>query len=1022
MMPAVLGPSLKLRLLGPPGLEVNGQPRHLATRKALALLAFLAVERAGATRGQLVALLWPENPEELARASLRQEVSRLGKLLGPALQKDGQQLLRLDPCWIEVDLWAFQEALATGRYRTALQLYRGPFLQGLQPREAASFEHWLEQVRSSLQQSYLEALHTQARQEEAQGHPAEALALWRLAIAADPLSEQPYLEAMRLCEAQGDRAAALRIYRSLEQTLWDELGLSPSPEAQTWAARLNPDPAIPSLPSPPTPLVGRETEQAEVWTLLQRPDCRLLNLIGPGGVGKTRLALALAERLTTQKATVYWVPVQGRPLYESLAEALGLAASGKGNLQEALRHHLSHRPAYLFLDEAEELSDPQALEDLLRHSPQVKLVLTSRVRFRLRSEWVYEVRGLPYPPPDQPPQRSPAAELFYLLAQRVQPHFTPSAEDWSAIGQICRLLSGLPLGLELAAALLRVMSCQEIAQNLQQGLELLEGGLSNLPDRHSSLQKVLESSLAQLSPAEQEALQKLAVFEETFDLIAAQAVAASSPGLLSALLDRALLQKQPDGYRMLTVIRQYLAPGIPPTTRQAHAGYYAELLERHEQGLRGGNQVGALPLLTRQYADLRAAWQFALQQEEYALALRMMEGLCLLLELRGWFKEGEALMSSAAQNSHPLLRSLALGRWGRFLYLQGQNAAAYRVLQQSLELGQGHIDPYETAYALNNLGMAAMGLGLAQEARELFTQSLAMRRQQRRPWGLGSALYNLGSLALLQGDFAQAQGYLQEALEVYRALSDARGLGLVLAGLGQLYTSLGEYTVAREVYRQSLSFGRQLDDPFTQSAALLGLGTVAGIEYQNEECNDHLQAGLEAAYQTGDQITIGRALVGLGRLAMRDGAYERALKLQRQALERFVQSQYPWGEALVYNHLGRSYFALEEIAQSKACYRLALEQALRLGAIPLALRALIGLTPHLPAALATQVWRLAAHHPSADAWVREELRRRSVARLAPSRVPLEKLAQQVLQKMEGAVLLRRPLEAVYYASGADREE
>ncbi|HEU4743002.1 MAG TPA: tetratricopeptide repeat protein [Meiothermus sp.] len=987
----------RLQLFGPPALVgERGVPLKLGTRKALALLAYLAVEQKAVPRGELAALLWPENPEEQARASLRQELSRLGGILGPGLLSSGPQSVALSD-ELEVDLWQYKAALNALDLTTAIQLYRGPFLQGLSLREAASFETWQETTRTELQQSYLEALSGLASQEEAQGNSPQALAYRRQAIAADPLAEGQYLAAMELSERMGDRAGALRLYQALERILQEELGVSPGPAAQALAQRLTHEhQGTPELPSPPTPLVGRLTEAAEVLTLLERPDCRLLSLVGPGGVGKSRLALEVARRWREAATAVVWVALRGPQLWPALAEALG--ASSRGDIREALIGRLQE-PLLLVLDEAEILLEPAEVEYLLRQTP-LKLLATTRERLRLRSEWVYEVQGLRPPEPGEPPQQSPAAQLFWRSAQRVRPDFSPSAADWQAIGAICRLLSGLPLGLELAAAWARMMSCGEILAQLEQGLDLLEGSLTDLPERQRSLRVVLESSLERLSPHQRETLAQLAVFRGEFDLETTRKVAQATPTDLATLVDRALLQSVGGKYRLQEVLRQHLAPEVLPATHEAHARYYAGRLKAREQDMRGSDQPGALREFSGAYANLKAAWSWALGHEHPELACEMIDALFLLYELRGWFAEGVAVLEAATASPDPLLRSLALVRSGRLLYRLGQPGEARRALEQALESGGGHIDEYERAFALNNLGLTRMVVGDFAEARQLFEESLALRRQQRRPWGTANSLYNLGTLAWLSGEYEEAKARFQEGLELYRFLGDLRGMSLALTGLGQVWTSLGQYPVARELLRQSLSYGEQLGDHFAVAGALLGLGTVAGIERKNEECLDRLQASLEAARETGDKASIGRALLGLGRLALRESDPERAMKLARQALERFQEIRYRWGEALAYNHLGRTCLAIGEPQDARAYYRLALEEALRMGAMPLALRALAGMSPLLGDSLASSVRALVISHPAADAWVREEAKKQEVGDSPPLPTRgLEDVIQAVLKTL-----------------------
>lgn len=994
--PALSDATPRLLLLGPPSLEQSGVRIRLATRKSLALLAYIAAQQGSSTRAELASLLWPDNAEEQARASLRQEVSRLTQSLGVALHKPDPHTLTLSPQHLWVDLWAFEEALTQGDFHRAIELYRGPFLQGLQLKDTFEFEEWQARSREQLQQRYLEALTTLATQEAQAGRLTEALAYHRQAIATDPLAEEHYLQAMHLLERLGERAAALRLYHGLERVLKEELGVEPSAEATTLLERLSPTPSHSQLPIPTTPLVGRQQEMEEVLNLLRRPDCRMLNLVGPGGIGKTRLALAVAQHLQEGGRALYWVSLGGPRLVSSLAESLGLPLLGRGDATQALLHRLREGELLLVLDESEVLEDQVELEALLREAPGLKLLLTSRERLRLRSEWVYEVHGLDIAEEGWAVRSSPSGELFRSMAERVKPGFNPTAADWQAIGRICRRLSGMPLGLELAATWVRLMSCEEIAAHLEQSLDFLDGSLGNFQDRHASLRTVLDSTLSALSPEEREGLERLAVFRGSFDLEAAQQVAQVSPALLARLTDHALVQHSEQRFRILEVVRQHLGPRVPPSTQAAHARHFAGLLHQRSGQLKGGDQPGAMRSLRAAGDNLRVAWEWAVDRQDSPLITQMSDGLFLLHELRGSYREGIELFSKAEALPDPAARAQVLSRKGRLLYRLSALGEAQQNLEQALTLADS---PQERAFCLNNLGLVALSEGHALAAQELFEQSLALQREAGNRWGIANCLYNLGTVGLSFGQHEAARNRFQEALEHYRALSDLRGMSLSLSGLGQAWTAQGQYAVARELLRQALSLSQQLGDRLSEAAAQLWLGSVAGIEFKNEECRERLQASLEAAYQTGDPVSIGKAMVGLGRLAMREGKVEQALRLQRQALERFQLGHHPWGEALVYNHLGRTYFALGENAEGRAYYRLALEQALRLKAAPLALRALAGMAPDLGLTLAAEVWKLVAHHESADAWVREELRRAAPEGLEPSSRSLEEVALEVLRAL-----------------------
>jgi predicted ATPase len=451
--------------------------------------------------------------------------------------------------------------------------------------------------------------------------------------------------------------------------------VEPLPETQALYRRLKAkgQPARHNLPPQATPFVGREAELAQITATLDRPDCRLLTLVGAGGIGKTRLALQAAlEQLSAFKDGVFFASLVGVTapglLATTLADVLGCPLSGPAEADQQFVNYLAERELLLILDNFEHLLASAAqgtaagenlLLKILAGAPQVKLLVTSRQRLQLRAEWVLEVEGLAYPQSSTGVTdlaNYSAVKLFVQQAQRVQAGFNLSPTNQADVSQLCRLLNGSPLGLELAATWVPLLSCAEIAGEIERDLDFLTTTSPDSPDRHRSMRTVFESSWLLLSRAEQAVLQKLSVFRGKFQREAANEVAHASPRLLLALLNKSLLQRDAAGrYSMHELLRQYaaekLAADLGATNRlletyARHSYYYLSFLQERETRLQSG-QPEALREISDALTNIQAAWRWAVAQR-YSEALGQAgKSLFLFCQLSGRLQEGEALFQEA---------------------------------------------------------------------------------------------------------------------------------------------------------------------------------------------------------------------------------------------------------------------------------------------------------------------------------------------------------------------------------------
>ena len=837
---------LSLTLLGPFQVALAGGPvTAFESDKERALLAYLAVEADRPWRRETLAgLLWPDHPERAARHSLSQALSNLRRALGdhdatpPALRVTREVVAfdRASDHWLDVVAFECLLAACDGhaharadgcaacarRLEEAAGLYRGPFLDGLTLPDSPEFEQWELHRRERLGHQVLDALARLGRFHERRGAHDRVSAAALRQLALDPCREEAHRQLMRAYHRAGERAAALAQYERCRRVLAAELGVEPEAATVSLAAQVRDTPADtgraparrPHLPMSPTPFVGREAELARLAALWQAADTRLVTIVGPGGIGKTRLALqcaaAHADDFADGAAFVSLVPLRVADLIApAIAAAVGLSLRAGEDPARQLVGHLRDRELLLVLDNAEHLpAGAGLLADLLRGAPGLRLLVTSRARLGLRAEWVVELGGLAYPggEPAGALASYDAARLFLQTAARLRPGFARAAGDEPAVRRICQLTEGLPLALELAASWARVLSCREIAVELARGLGFLAGAARDLPARHRSMGAVFDGSWRLLSTAERRALRRLAVFRGGFGREAAEEVAGATLTDLAGLVDKSLLRaySRADGetrYDLHELVRQYARERLEAVqeaarVRDRHLRRYLALAEEAEPQLVARDQEAWLARLAAEHDNLRAAFDWALASAQGAVALQLAGALWHFWWVRGHVGEGRrrleaALAGGAAASAAVRVRALHGAGW--LTALQHDDARAGALLREGLAAAEALGEPGRVTGLLDALGESARWRGDLGRAAERLTESAARSRAAGNTRGLAVALADLGAVAHAARDEARAVALLEEGLALLRQLGDTVHTAWTLAFLGRAAKEQGDH-------------------------------------------------------------------------------------------------------------------------------------------------------------------------------------------------------------------------------------
>ena len=663
------------------------------------------------------------------------------------------------------------------------------------------------------------------------------------------------------------------------------------------------------LPAQPTSLIGRAREVADGVALLREDDMRLLTLTGPGGVGKTRLALHVADeaRGLFDDGIVFVALAALRDpdlVAATIAGALGARDMGGRSLPESVRAYLRDKRLLLLLDNFEHVAAAAPLvADLLAACPGVVVLATSRAALHVRGERVYPVPPLATPDPARLPSPHvlatiPAVDLLVRRARDLAPDFTLDAASAPAIAALCHQLDGLPLALELAAVRLRVLSPQALLSRLGRRLPVLTGGARDLPERQRTLRATLDWSYDLLTATERALFRRLAVFAGGCALAAIEAVCAdgADAGIgamdgLGALVDKSLVRRDGDldgepRFSMLETVREFglellAASGEAELMYRRHAAHYAALAETAEPELMGPRQAEWLGLLDRDAANIRVALGWALAGGDGALGVRMAGTLGRYWERRGHLGEGRQWLERAldGRQGPPDARAKALNAAGWLAYRQSAHDRAVALAEESIAVYRAVGDADGVAQALNTLGAALLRQGDARGAGAAHEESLRLRRARGDRSGIAASATNLGLVAEYEGDFARAAALYADGLALYRQLGDTRYVAWALYNVASASRHQGDMALAMARGREGLALFRDLEDTFGMALALQLLGDVACDEGRYKRASAlHLKSvGLYEAL--GNRLGIAEGLESLGRVAMARQQPERAGRL-----------------------------------------------------------------------------------------------------------------------------------------------
>ncbi|BBO90561.1 AfsR/SARP family transcriptional regulator [Desulfosarcina ovata] len=903
---------IEFLFFGPPCFRVNGTAVKIGRRKAVALAAYLAVTGKVHSREKLATMFWPESDPARSRASLRKALWLMAKTLGTSwLSIDRETIGFVPHANLQVDVNRFLECAAVlpqkegevGENRPepfqperinaleeAAQICKRSFLSGFSLNDAPDFEDWQLEQAEYLKGRAAEVLGFLARFGINRGTYSQAVSHARQLVALDPLDEGAQRLLIRLYEKAGHPGLAIRQYEKCKALLEKELGVLPEDKTTALGERIrntnrdgqiNSDNAPPrtNLPARSTCFVGRKDDINALVGKITAPEVRLLTLTGPGGIGKTRLALELAEILMNCFPDgVFFIGMAGLrtpgELAGELLKALGPESDRKTGLEGQIVNFLRHRKALLVMDNFEHLAEGGGLVlTLLEQAPNLNILVTSRIRLMLEGEHLFPVPDLSRPPLSgrekavaicRAEETWDAVALFLSAARRVRPTVKLDADNFQAVSRICDLTGGMPLALILAAGWMDVFPPEKIADRIRESLDFLRTDIRDMPERHQSILAVLDTSWTCLSKEEKDLLMKLAAFRHSFTLEAVSRVMEIEPETAvrrtTGLARKSLLRADPETgrFEMHPLLRQYAgkrlsASGLEDEVLDAHKHHYLDLARDNEPGLIGERMLACREKMDAEFPNIRQAWFRAVDQQDLFALIRAVKGVYVYFDMHTRYHESKALFQPA--------KTLVM------------------------EMAGAEPCPDMALIPLCWLDMATTERLAARQASELKDRAgqwlrLAVKRKDRS--GRAYALLLMGAVAQKEKAWDKAIRLFGLGLKAYPGIERAFW---VTVRMGLCRQAQGRMDKAIEYFRQGHKAGTEAGDEIKKAWTLCNIGICEVGKGNLESGQPPLQAAADAFDRIRAPIGMMTAYEELGLISLLNGDLARADSLTDRVLD-----------------------------------------------------------------------------------------------------------------------------------------